>query len=105
MFMIRTVTSSVGRGKPSNEGLPKSQRHWSKGTGLWSHPFPMTKGFTFPMQDDKDHDVPPPVLSGDPERELEQKLRRNPDDDDAKVDVGSDESMDASDPPSSSQPG
>lgn len=50
-------------------------------------------------------ECPPAVLSGDPEHELEQKLRRNPDDQDAKIDVGSDESMDASDPPSSSHPG
>lgn len=57
------------------------------------------------MQDHKDSNVPPPTLQGDPERELEQKLRRNPENEDAKVDVGSDESMDASDPPSSSQPG
>ena len=50
-------------------------------------------------------DAPPAVQSADPDQELEKKLRRNPDDHDAKVDVGSDESMDASDPPSSSQPG
>jgi hypothetical protein len=49
--------------------------------------------------------VPPPVLQRAPERELEHKLKRNPDDQDAKVDVGSDESMDASDPPAASQPG
>ena len=49
--------------------------------------------------------VPPPVISRPPERETEQKLKRNPDDEDAKVDLGSDESMDASDPPSTSQPG
>ena len=49
--------------------------------------------------------APPAILSGDPEQELEQKLRRNPEDPDAKIDVGSDQSMDASDPPSSSQPG
>jgi hypothetical protein len=49
--------------------------------------------------------APPPVLSRPPERELERKLKRNPEDTDAKVDVGSDESMDASDPPSTSQPG
>ncbi len=47
----------------------------------------------------------PPVHSADPERELERKLKRNPDDQDAKVDVGSDESMDASDPPAAAQPG
>lgn len=49
--------------------------------------------------------APPPVLSGDPERELENRLRKNPHDEDAKVDVGSDESMDASDPPAAAQPG
>lgn len=49
--------------------------------------------------------TPPVILSSDPEQELEQKLRRNPEDPDAKIDVGSDQSMDASDPPSSSQPG
>ena len=49
--------------------------------------------------------VPPPVISSPPEEELERKLKKHPKDADAKVDVGSDESMDASDPPSSSQPG
>ena len=49
--------------------------------------------------------APPPTLSGEPQRELERKLKRNPDDQDAKVDVGSDESMDASDPPAAAQPG
>ena len=48
---------------------------------------------------------PPPVISGEPEAELEKKLKRNPEDQDAKVDVGSDESMDASDPPAAAQPG
>ena len=36
---------------------------------------------------------------------LRQRLRDNPNDFDAKIDVGSDESMDASDPPSTSMPG
>lgn len=49
--------------------------------------------------------TPPPVLSDDPDKELEDKLRRHPGDSDTKVDVGSDESMDASDPPATSQPG
>jgi len=49
--------------------------------------------------------APPQVISRGPERELERKLKRNPHDDDAKVDVGSDESMDASDPPAAAQPG
>ncbi|GAA4012160.1 hypothetical protein GCM10022280_07460 [Sphingomonas swuensis] len=57
------------------------------------------------MQEHNSADAPPSVISADPEKELEHKLRRNPDDEDAKVDVGSDESMDASDPLSSSQPG
>ena len=49
--------------------------------------------------------VPPPVTSAEPDAELEKKLKRNPGDLDAKVDVGSDESMDASDPPAAAQPG
>ena len=58
------------------------------------------------MNEPKDRrTVPPPVISAAPERELERKLKRNPDDLDAKADVGSDESMDASDPPASAQPG
>lgn len=40
-----------------------------------------------------------------PERELELKLKKNPDDQSAKVDVGSDESMDASDPVAVTAPG
>ena len=54
---------------------------------------------------DKQSPPPPAVSSGPPERELERKLKRNPDDLDAKADVGSDESMDASDPPAAAQPG
>ena len=42
---------------------------------------------------------------GDPNRDLELKVKRNPDDEDAKADLGSDESMDASDPSSAAQPG
>ena len=56
------------------------------------------------MNKDKDP-APPPVISSDPEHELERKLKRNPEDQDAKVDVGSDESMDASDPTAAAQPG
>jgi hypothetical protein len=55
--------------------------------------------------DKKQEPPPPPTLSGAPAKELERKLRRNPDDQDAKADVGSDESMDASDPPAATQPG
>ena len=47
----------------------------------------------------------PPTLSGEPDRELELKLKKNPQDPDLKADVGSDESMDASDPSSATQPG
>ena len=56
--------------------------------------------------DDKDtkDTVPPPVISKPPEEELENKLRKDPDCKDAKLDVGSDESMDASDPPAAAQP-
>ena len=49
--------------------------------------------------------VPPPVISAPPERELERKLKRDPEDPDVKADVGSDESMDASDPSSATHPG
>lgn len=47
---------------------------------------------------------PPAVQSAMPEPELEEKLREHPHDADIKVDVGSDESMDASDPSSVVQP-
>ena len=57
------------------------------------------------MNDDKPKSTPPPVISKDPAHELERKLKRNPKDPDAKADVGSDESMDASDPSSATQPG
>ena len=50
-------------------------------------------------------DVPPTVRPADPDPELERKLKRHPEDLDAKADVGSDESMDASDPSSATQPG
>jgi hypothetical protein len=53
----------------------------------------------------KEKNPPPPTLSGEPDRELELKVKKHPEDDDAKVDLGSDESMDASDPISTTQPG
>ena len=46
-----------------------------------------------------------PTLSAEPDRELELKLKKNPQDPDLKADVGSDESMDASDPIAVTQPG
>jgi hypothetical protein len=54
---------------------------------------------------DTQNEVPPPVLSNAPEKELELKLKKHPEDLDAKADVGSDESMDASDPSAATQPG
>lgn len=57
------------------------------------------------MDNKQDQELPPPVISNAPERELEQKLKRHPDDPDAKADVGSDQSMDASDPSAAAQPG
>ena len=57
------------------------------------------------MGGDRIDDPPPTVESTPPEQELEQELKRNPHDLDKKADVGSDESMDASDPPAAAQPG
>ena len=57
------------------------------------------------MQEYDKKQTPEPVLSGEPEEELERRLRKHPGDDDTKVDVGSDESMDASDPSAAAQPG
>lgn len=57
------------------------------------------------MNDPRERDSVPPTTSADPDAELEKKLKRDPEDLDAKVDVGSDESMDASDPPAAAQPG
>ena len=50
---------------------------------------------------------PPPAATEQkaPERELELKLKKNPEDLDTKTDVGSDQSMDASDPIAATQPG
>ena len=53
----------------------------------------------------KADELPPPTLSGAPDRSLELKVKKHPEDEDAKVDLGSDESMDASDPISTTQPG
>jgi hypothetical protein len=63
-----------------------------------------SKGGT-PVPDPSRDKPPPAVFSAPPERDLERELKRNPDDPNLKADVGSDESMDASDPPSSAQPG
>ena len=57
------------------------------------------------MDDKPEPKTPPAVLSDDPDRELERRLQENPENCDAKADVGSDESMDASDPSSATRPG
>ena len=57
------------------------------------------------MNDAKRKDKVPPASSRDPDAELERKLKRHPEDLDAKADVGSDQSMDASDPSAAVQPG
>jgi hypothetical protein len=48
---------------------------------------------------------PAVTLSSAPDRELELALKRDPSNKQAQVDVGSDGSMDASDPPAACQPG
>ena len=56
--------------------------------------------------DDSGHPEPrAPTEQRAPERELELQLKKNPRNDSAKVDVGSDESMDASDPVAATAPG
>ena len=55
--------------------------------------------------DHKKPDDKAPTMSGEPDRAIELKVKKHPDDEDAKVDLGSDESMDASDPSSATQPG
>ena len=65
----------------------------------------MTDAKHDPSKTGQDNSPPEPTMSGAPDRELELKLKKNPDDDDAKVDVGSDESMDASDPVAVTAPG
>jgi hypothetical protein len=58
------------------------------------------------MSEQKDTKKAPPVTQPRPPvRELELKVKKHPEDKDAKADLGSDESMDASDPSSATQPG
>ena len=52
-----------------------------------------------------ERDAPAPTQQKDPNRDLELELKKHPDNKDAKVDVGSDESMDASDPVAVTAPG
>ena len=65
-----------------------------------------TRGIGDSMDQTKEtSDAPPPILSQPPEEGLEEHVKRHPHDADAKVDLGSDESMDASDPSAAAQPG
>jgi len=59
------------------------------------------------FEDDKMSDTgkTAPTLQKEPNRDLELKLKKHPENEDAKVDVGSDESMDASDPVAATAPG
>lgn len=56
-------------------------------------------------QKKREERTPSPTLSGEPDRGIELKVKKHPNDQDAKVDLGSDESMDASDPSAAAQPG
>ena len=46
-----------------------------------------------------------PKTKDEPSEELEEKVRKNPENEELQVTLGSDESMDASDPIASTQPG
>lgn len=57
------------------------------------------------MDDANKEKIPPIVTPAPPEQELERELKEDPHNLDKKADVGSDQSMDASDPPAAAQPG
>ena len=59
----------------------------------------------FSMNSDKEKKTPPATEQRAPDPEIELKVKKHPEDKDAKADLGSDESMDASDPSSATQPG
>ena len=59
----------------------------------------------FDADEKADRKDPAATMSGAPDHELELALKRDPGDKQAQVDVGSDGSMDASDPPAVCQPG
>lgn len=50
-------------------------------------------------------DPKPPQSPAAPNRDFEIQVKKHPEDKDAQVDLGSDESMDASDPSAAAQPG
>lgn len=52
-----------------------------------------------------DHPAQDPGQQAGQDASLAERLERDPEDEDAKLDVGLDETMDASDPPSVTQPG
>jgi len=93
----------------SVEGIPRTGGNVPAGRSLSCGQSGNSEGFT--MADPKterksrDGDKPAPTLSGDPDRSIELNVKKNPDDEDAKADLGSDESMDASDPSAAAQPG
>nr|WP_294847905.1 hypothetical protein [uncultured Sphingomonas sp.] len=56
------------------------------------------------MTDQTDQNKRTPGEQAPPSKDIEKKVKRDPADKDARVDLGSDESMDASDPSSATQP-
>jgi hypothetical protein len=55
--------------------------------------------------DAKKDDMPPPEVREAHDAEQNKRLKRDPTDEDAKLDVALDESFPTSDPPSNTQPG
>lgn len=53
----------------------------------------------------ENHPATHPDQSAMQDEDINQRLEENPDDPDAKLDAGLDQSMDASDPPATVQPG
>lgn len=60
-----------------------------------------------PTSDTNDNDrvTHDPRQNAGQDRSIEKRLKRDPENEDAQLDRGLDESMDASDPPSATQPG
>lgn len=54
---------------------------------------------------DEDHPATHPDQAAMQDEDINQRLEDNPEDPDAKLDAGLDQSMDASDPPATVQPG
>jgi hypothetical protein len=92
------------RPSPVESGRDRERGFQERAPPLLVHRPRPSKGQA-PVNEDDKKKVPPPTLPRAPERDLEEKLKRHPNDADAKADVGSDESMDASDPSSAAQPG